>query len=124
MTSDLSYKKIILVVEDDQCVRESLAELLELEGYKVLTAPDGDLGLELLWEHSPSLVILDLDLPKIDGIEFKKIMDSNVGRKKTPVLVFTAQPANIPGSMGFAEVLTKAAPFEHVIAVVRRYIGS
>ena len=61
---------LILIVEDDACVRESLAELLEMEGYRVADARHGEEALAKLATLSPALVILDLHMPVLDGERF------------------------------------------------------
>jgi CheY-like chemotaxis protein len=59
----------ILVVDDDDDLRSVIAELLELEGYRVLTAGNGADALSLLARHDVGLVLLDLGLPGVDGRE-------------------------------------------------------
>lgn len=67
----------ILVIEDDDYLRDYLGELLELSGYQVLLAPDGDKGLAVFRQHAPDIVLTDLVMPGKDGIrvimEMKKI---------------------------------------------------
>lgn len=77
----------ILIVEDETALRETLARHLEREGYAVLTASRGDDGLRLARERSPDLIILDLMLPGLDGIQVCRLLrrDSQV-----PVLMLTA----------------------------------
>jgi len=61
----------VLLVEDDPLTRESLAYILEIEGYRVSTAEDGKQGLELLHRSlRPDVVLLDLDLPVVNGTSF------------------------------------------------------
>ena len=59
----------ILVLDDDPHIRELLETLLELEGYEVITAPDGRLGMELFRSARPDLVITDMIMPDQEGIE-------------------------------------------------------
>ena len=65
---DRSKTATVLVVEDDEAVRQTTAELLRTEGYGVIEAADGIEGLERLREESFDLVLLDLHLPRLDGI--------------------------------------------------------
>ena len=58
----------ILVVEDEKALAKVLKYNLEKEGYRVITAHDGDAGLDLFLEEKPDLVILDIMLPKKDGL--------------------------------------------------------
>lgn len=79
----------ILLVEDDPGLREGLADALETEGYEVLPAPDGVVGLERGLRDDPDLVVLDLMLPRLDGFEvLKRLRADGV---ESPVLVLTAR---------------------------------
>jgi|SRR3989344_541331 len=61
--------KRILIVEDDQFLREFYQELLVAEGYNIDVAPDGEAALQKIWEQEFDLILLDIMLPKKDGIE-------------------------------------------------------
>jgi DNA-binding response OmpR family regulator len=80
----------VLVVEDDEAIAEVLQRQLRMEGYEVRTAGDGVSALDLAHAFLPDLVILDLGLPKLDGIEVAKALRS---RDDTPILVLTARDA-------------------------------
>lgn len=60
-------KKTILVVDDEKDLRDALVTILSDEGFNVLTAQDGDEGLQMAFEHKPDLILLDLVMPKLDG---------------------------------------------------------
>lgn len=62
----------ILVVDDEPEMVEFLSELLASEGYKVVTAKDGHEGLGVLLMEKPSVVVLDLDMPVVDGVNFAR----------------------------------------------------
>ncbi len=78
----------ILLIEDEATVRETLAMNLQAEGYEVLTAADGMTGLDLARDESPDLIIMDLMLPKLDGLSVCRIVrkDSDV-----PIIMLTAR---------------------------------
>ncbi|RLA88155.1 MAG: sigma-54-dependent Fis family transcriptional regulator, partial [Deltaproteobacteria bacterium] len=59
----------VLIIDDEAAVRTGLRELLESEGYEVETAADGEIALQLLQERGFDLVLADLFLPKLDGME-------------------------------------------------------
>ena len=59
--------KTILLIEDDTALRENTAELLELSGYKVFTAPNGKIGIEKAKKENPSIIVCDIMMPEIDG---------------------------------------------------------
>jgi DNA-binding response OmpR family regulator len=78
----------ILLVEDETTVRETLAMNLRAENYEVLTAADGAEGLDLARDEAPDLIIMDLMLPKLDGLSLCRIL-----RKDTdvPIIMLTAR---------------------------------
>jgi two-component system response regulator ResD len=78
----------VLVVDDEPIVREVVVRYLEREGYKTLEAGDGDLARRLVEQHSPSLVVLDLMLPGIDGLELCRWIR---GRSELPIIMLTAR---------------------------------
>ena len=79
----------ILVVDDEPAVRDSLDRALRLEGYKVELAADGGEALEALADDSPDAVVLDLMMPRVDGLEVCRRM--RAAGDRTPVLVLTAR---------------------------------
>ena len=62
-------KKTILLVEDDQNQRDLYEEELREEGYEVLTASDGRTGLRMITDNAPDLVIMDINMPVMDGLD-------------------------------------------------------
>lgn len=80
-----------LVIEDDEAVRQAIRRSLLLSGYEVITAADGEEGLLALAETIPDVVVLDLGLPKLDGIEVCRRLRA-IG-DRTPVLMLTARDA-------------------------------
>jgi len=79
----------ILVVEDDRSLRDGLAVNFQLRGYRVLTAADGEAGARLALDERPDLIVLDLMLPGLDGLE---VLGRLRGREiETPVLILSAR---------------------------------
>ena len=64
-----SDKPLVVVIEDDQTQRTLLTRVLEADGYDVLAIGDGEIGLRAIVEHAPDLVLLDLNLPRMNGFE-------------------------------------------------------
>jgi DNA-binding response OmpR family regulator len=81
----------VLVVEDDQEIAQVLQRSLRLEGYEVRLAGDGESALEQTHAFLPDLIVLDLGLPKIDGIDVARRMRSD--DDDTPILILTARDA-------------------------------
>lgn len=84
----------ILVVDDDEAIRETLADVLREEGYDVVLASNGAEALErLTWTKAPNLVVLDLMMPVMSGWELLEAVQADERLKKIPVLVVSAMTA-------------------------------
>jgi two-component system, OmpR family, alkaline phosphatase synthesis response regulator PhoP len=84
-------KKIILIIEDEKDIRTMLSYALNKEGYEVVEADNGAVGLRRVREYEISLVILDLMLPEIDGLEVCRRMKSDPKTAKIPIIMVTAR---------------------------------
>ena len=81
--------KRILLVEDDEFLAELYATKLNLEGFEVSLAVDGEKGLKMTGEEMPDLVLLDIILPKMDGFEVLKQLKADAKTKPIPVILLT-----------------------------------
>jgi CheY-like chemotaxis protein len=81
----------VLVVDDDAEVRQLLRRMLESEGYAVVEAENGQVALARLHDGSPSLILLDLMMPEMDGFEFVTELRRHEGWRAIPVVVITAR---------------------------------
>ena len=86
MTTDTT----ILIADDELSVREIVRRYLEKEGYNIIEADNGPKTLQLLYEQKPDLLILDIMLPEISGIDFLKQMRSKSVFDKLPVIILSA----------------------------------
>jgi DNA-binding response OmpR family regulator len=84
-----SLKGTILVVEDELAFRRVYEDLLKSDGYNVLVAEDGEKGWELAYKELPDLIVLDLALPKLHGLDVLKNIRSSGVTKSIPVIVMT-----------------------------------
>ena len=82
--------KRILVVEDQEDNRRIMHDLLSDAGFEVLEAGSGDKGVEMAQTHEPDLILMDLQLPGIDGYEATRQIKSNPVLKKIPVIAVTS----------------------------------
>jgi CheY-like chemotaxis protein len=80
----------ILVVEDDEPLRVALSDLLEEEGYHVLSARDGEQAIALMRDERPSLVLLDVRMPNVDGNEVRRRQLADPTIARIPVIGMTA----------------------------------
>jgi len=103
--------KTVLIIEDDTDIRNFAARVLEMEGYEVLQAGDGEEGMRLVREGRIGLVLLDLRLPKRSGWGVLVMLKSEPRLSAIPVIVFTASVAVVQREralkMGAAEYLIK-----------------
>lgn len=92
-------KGLVLVIEDDRHIAALVRTYLEQEGFQAMVTYDGEAGLELARRFNPSLVILDLMLPKLDGWEVCRRLRS---ASEVPILMLTARGEEIDRLLGFA----------------------
>ena len=89
--------RTILVVEDEPTLRETLAEALEADGFRVVSAGDGRMALERLRAEHPDLVLLDLMLPEISGIDVCRIIRAE---SPVPIIMLTARGSEVDKVVG------------------------
>jgi DNA-binding response OmpR family regulator len=87
----MTLQKTVLIIDDEEDLRDTVEFQFKSKGFNVVTAVDGVDGLKKLESVSPDLIILDMNMPRMNGLEFyQKILD-DVMRPKYPVLVLTAR---------------------------------
>lgn len=111
----------IVVIDDDDKITSMLRRSLTFEGYDVVTAGDGQEGLRRVLEHEPSVIVLDVMMPKVDGWEVcRRIRDSGI---HTPVLMLTAKDEisdRVKGlDLGADDYLVKPFALEELLARIR-----
>ncbi len=116
-------KRTILFVEDNLAILENTLEILELDGYEVLGADNGEKGVQMALEHLPDLIISDIQIPVIDGYEVLNLVKKNPSTADIPFVFLSAsaQREDIEkGKMsGATAYLTKpilAADLKRIIA--------
>jgi two-component system chemotaxis response regulator CheY len=117
----------ILIVDDDKTTRKLLSLYLKGSGFEVVTAENGLNALEKLGSDTFQLVLTDLNMPFMDGIEFLKAMKSNPGTSHIPALMLTTetdeeerQRAIDAGADGY---LSKPVTAEVMVAKIRQMVG-
>src|SRR5215217_2729000 len=111
----------ILVIEDDEYSRDALAHLLSSEGYEAQSASDGESGLEKAHEMHPDVIVLDLNLPDIDGKHVIEMIRSDGPLKNVPILVVTGdedKAAQAAVDLGADGYLTKPVEFDDLIDAI------
>ncbi|MBU4351341.1 response regulator [Candidatus Parcubacteria bacterium] len=92
--------KKILFIEDESSLQKTFGDILTSEGFKMISAIDGEVGLRLAESEKPDLIILDLVLPKLHGLEVLRGLKENNGTRNIPVIILT--------NMGDMENIEKA----------------
>ena len=119
--------KRILVADDDPVILRLIQVNLELEGYQVLTANNGEEALEQATAEKPDLVILDIMMPRLDGYQTCERLKAEDTTKDIPVVFLSAkaQQADIEKgkSYGVEEYLTKPFDPTELLEVVERLVG-
>ena len=114
----------VLVVEDDPAVRSSLVRSLTFEGYEVVTAADGEAGLAAVARDRPDVVVLDLGLPRVDGLEVCRRLRAR--GDDVPILVLTARGTlgdRVVGlDAGADDYLPKPFALEELLARLRALV--
>ena len=117
-------RKLILVVEDDPDLRETLLEVLEDEGFEVSIAANGREALDILeTRRGAALVLLDLVMPDMDGLEFLRRQLQSPALPSVPVVILTgdSKGQNEARTMGFAHALAKPFREEDLLRLVFDY---
>jgi CheY-like chemotaxis protein len=113
----------ILIIEDDESIRETLKIFLEFEGYRVLTAENGKVGLDLLpGLEKVCLILVDLMMPVMDGWQFIERAGADQRFAATPIVVVTAFVERSHGIAARA-VLRKPVDLDYLLKTVREYCG-
>ncbi len=92
MTNDLANEsaKTVLVVEDNELNMKLFHDLLEAHGYNILQTKDGMDALRIAREHKPDLILMDIQLPEVSGLEVTKWIKEDENLKSIPVIAVTA----------------------------------
>lgn len=116
----------ILVMDDDASVRDLCSVVLESEGFDVLLAPDAAQGIEAARRERPDLILLDVMMPNVDGLDALQALKSSAETASIPVVMLTALDgvsdialATMGGAEGY---VTKPFEPEHLISLMRRFL--
>lgn len=110
--------KRVLVVEDDDDIRSTLAELLESEGYEVASAANGRQGLDRAHAEPPDVILLDLMMPVMNGWEFREEQKRDPSIAGVPVVVVSAVSR---ASIDASEVIAKPFSIAELLDAVQRH---
>jgi DNA-binding response OmpR family regulator len=125
----MNARKKILVVDDEESLRNALKEKLEKESYEVLMAGNGEEGLEIALRELPDLTLLDLDMPKMNGTAMLKHLRADARGKALKVIVLTNvtnldEVATVMEDDGTAYLIKTDTNLEVLIEHVRDTLGA
>ena len=117
----------ILIVEDNFDSREMLTTFLSSEGYTVISAEDGQDGLARLESDPPDLIITDIEMPNLDGIDLIKRLRERPDWKQVPIVVVSAYGSgNLTQAMdaGANGAMRKPIPMANLFAMIQRLLST
>lgn len=106
----MENKKTILMVEDEEVLRGVLKEKLQENDFATLEADNGEEGLGIALRNHPDLILLDIMMPKMDGLTMLKKLREDVWGKEAQVIILT----NLSGNDGVSEALNQGV-FEYIV---------
>ncbi len=120
--------KKVLVVEDEPDLREALKTILTQEGYEVAVAENGEEGLARALETKPNLILLDVVMPKMDGLTVLKTLREDEWGKKAKVIVMTAlddmeKVAEVVEAGGNGYFVKSQTPLNVIVSKVRETLA-
>jgi CheY-like chemotaxis protein len=116
----------ILVVDDSDDTREMMAKLLELEAFTVVTAEDGRAGLSAAEVERPDLIITDINMPNLNGIEMIKLLRNRSEFSDIPIMAITAYGNGVAAEAleaGADRASTKPIEFESLISGIKELLS-
>lgn len=118
--------KTVLIIEDNLEIRENLEELLELNGYSILTAKNGKEGIDIINLQFPHMIICDIMMPEVNGYEVIHTLKSNIKTKDIPFVFLTAsierKEIEQAASFGASAYILKPFEPEELLKIVNQWI--
>lgn len=126
--TDTTAQKKVLIVEDEKDLREAVVAALTLEGYNTMGAVDGEEGLQMALTEKPDLILLDIMMPKMDGVAVLGGLRADEWGKDAKVIVMTAlddlaKIAEVIEAGGHDYVIKTSITLKGIVDKVREKIG-
>jgi len=117
----------ILVIEDEETVRENILELLDAEGFEAIAAENGRIGLNLAQQHRPDLILCDIRMPELDGYGVLSALRSEPETAEIPFMFLTAKAAktdlNFGMELGANAYITKPFTLVELLTAIETHMG-
>ena len=121
-------QKTVLIIEDEEDAAELFSEMMRVSGFRVLKTFKSKPAISMMTENKPDLVLLDIMMPEVSGLDILRQMRRDPNLSEIPVIVLTAKsmPADIKNGMeaGASTYLTKPVGFQELKEAVERTLGS
>lgn len=118
----------ILIIEDNRTLRENISEFLEIEGYAVVTAKNGKDGFEKAFQIMPDIIVCDLLMPEMGGLELLTKLGSHNTLKNIPLIIYSAksEKKDILRSklLGAYDYIIKPSDLEDLLRSIQKYFKS
>jgi chemosensory pili system protein ChpA (sensor histidine kinase/response regulator) len=124
-TAKAALAPLIMVVDDSLTVRKITGRLLEREGYRVVTAKDGVDALEQMTEHLPKVMLVDIEMPRMDGFELARSVRGEARTQDIPMIFISSRTAdkhrNQAAQLGVNAFLGKPYPEAELLQLVAKF---
>lgn len=121
-TGQTAAAPVVLLVDDYEDAREMYAEFLEISGYEVIQAADGEEALAKVAERTPDVVLMDLSLPGVDGREATRRLKASPATSRIPVVILSGMPQEYARVTGADSVLTKPCAPDVLVKEIQRLL--
>ena len=119
----MAQAPLVLIVDDDQDLRDLIREMLIDAGYRAVTAANGSIGLATLRSDEPDLVLLDVAMPVMDGLTFLRQRSDEACRLAVPVVVMSAENREAETRrLGAQQFVAKPFDIDDLVGVVERWL--
>jgi CheY-like chemotaxis protein len=122
----MNSPKRVLLVEDFEDSRTGLRKLLEIEGYEVIEAADGAQAVEAALNSKPDIILMDLSLPVIDGVNATKKIKEDTAMNGVPIIALSAHDVShvqwMVAKAGCVDYVTKPVDFSALLLVMAKYL--
>ena len=119
--------KTILIIEDDVLNMKLLKSILQLKNFAVLEAENAEVGIQLALKHKPDMILMDIQLPGMNGVEATKLILNNEELEDTPIIAVSSlameSDKDCALSVGVKDYITKPINKKNLIDTIQKYLG-
>ena len=116
----------VLVIDDNEDYRTSFREVLELENYDTLEAENGLIGIAMIQQHVPDIILCDVEMPVMNGIDVLRTIKADPRLAKIPFIIITGQSeqeiVQTAHDLGVTAFLNKPLPIKELLDVIVRFL--